>query len=186
MVLYIKNMVSHRCKLKVEEELSKLFLPFLRIELGVLEIAETIEDSQLDLLKQNLALSGLEIVEDKKLILVEKIKTVIIETIHYDDELPKKNYSDYISEKLNLDYTYLSNVFSEVMGYTIQHYIIVNKIERVKELLYYDELNLTKIAFLLNYSSVAHLSNQFKNVTGFSPSFFKKTKKNRTVNLENI
>jgi AraC-like DNA-binding protein len=186
MELYIKNMVSHRCKLKVEEELNNLYLPFLRVDLGVLETAEAIDDNRLELLKQNLAVSGLEIVDDRKMILVEKIKTIIIELVHYTDEMPKITYSDYISEKLNLDYTYLSNVFSEVKGTTIQQYIIDNKIERVKELLLYDELNLTKIAILLNYSSVAHLSTQFKKVTGFTPSVFKKSKRIRNKNLENI
>lgn len=152
----------------------------------MLETAEAIDGNRLELLKQNLAVSGLEIVDDRKMILVEKIKTIIIELVHYTDEMPKITYSDYISEKLNLDYTYLSNVFSEVKGTTIQQYIIDNKIERVKELLLYDELNLTKIAILLNYSSVAHLSTQFKKVTGFTPSVFKKSKRIRNKNLENI
>jgi AraC-like DNA-binding protein len=131
-------------------------------------------------------MSGLELLDDKKAILIEKIKNVIIEMVHYTDELPKMNYSDYISEKLNHDYTYLSNIFSEVKGITIQQYIINHKIERVKELLLYDEMNLTEISYLLNYSSVAHLSNQFKKVTGLSPSFFKQLKQKRNQNLENV
>jgi AraC-like DNA-binding protein len=128
----------------------------------------------------------LELLDDKRSILIEKIKNVITELIHYSDELPRVNYSDYISEKLGYDYTYLSNIFSEVKGTTIQQFIIINKIERVKELLLYDELNLTEIAYKLHYSSVAHLSNQFKKITGLSPSFFKQLKQKRKGNLENL
>jgi AraC-like DNA-binding protein len=134
----------------------------------------------------NLSLSGLELLDDKKSVLIEKIKNVIIEMIHYSDELPKVNYSEYISKKLNYDYTYLSNLFSEVKGITIQHFIILHKIERVKELLLYEEYNLTEISYLMQYSSVAHLSNQFKKVTGLSPSFYKLMKKKRGSNLEGI
>ncbi len=124
--------------------------------------------------------------DDNKSILIEKIKNVITEMIHYSDEIPRVNYSDYISEKLNYDYTYLANIFSEVKGITIQQFIIMHKIERVKELLLYDELNLTEISFKLHYSSVAHLSNQFKKVTGLSPSFYKQLKQKRKSNLENM
>lgn len=183
-------MVSLRCKMMVKEELKKLGLHYVIVDLGVVEILEDITPSQFDLLKENLSRSGLELLDDKKSILIEKIKDVIIEMVHYTDELPKVNYSDYISEKLNHDYTYLSNIFSEVKGITIQQYIINHKIERVKELLLYDEMNLTEIAYLLSYSSVAHLSSQFKKVTGLSPSFFKQLKKKRKSrlreNLENI
>jgi AraC-like DNA-binding protein len=128
----------------------------------------------------------LKLLDDKKSILIEKIKNVIIEMVHYADELPKQNFSDYISEKLGYDYTYLANTFSEVKGITIQHYIINHKIEKAKELLLYDELNLTEIAYKLNYSSVAHLSNQFKKVTGLSPSFYKQLGQKRKQNLEDI
>lgn len=124
--------------------------------------------------------------EDRKAILIEKIKNVIIEMIHYSDELPNVNYSDYISEKVGYDYTYLSNMFSEVKGITIQHFIITHKIEKVKELLLYDELNLTEISYRLHYSSVAHLSNQFKKITGLTPSYYKKLKKKRRGNLEDL
>jgi AraC-like DNA-binding protein len=186
MILYIKYMVSLRCKMMVKEELKKLGLHFVIVDLGIVEILEDITPKQFEELKQNLALSGLELLDDKKSILIEKIKNVIIEMIHYSEELPKINYSDYISEKLHHDYTYLSNIFSEVKGITIQQFIINHKIERVKELLLYDELNLTQISYLLNYSSVAHLSNQFKKVTGLSPSFFKQLKHKRSQNLENI
>lgn len=131
-------------------------------------------------------LSGLELLDDKKNILIEKIKAVIIEMVHYADELPLINYSDYISEKLGYDYKYLSNTFSETKGINIQHFIILHRIEKVKELLLYQELNLTEIAYRLHYSSVSHLSNQFKKITGLSPSYFKKLKMNRSHNLENM
>jgi AraC-like DNA-binding protein len=156
------------------------------VDLGTVEIQDDITQQQHDLLKENLLKSGLELLDNKKSILIEKIKSVIIEMIHYSDEIPKTNYSDYISEKLKYDYTYLSNVFSEVKGITIQQFIIIHKIEKVKELLLYDELNLTEISYKLHYSSVAHLSNQFKKVTGLSPSFFKQLKQKRKGNLENM
>ncbi len=179
-------MVSLRCKMLVKEELLKLGLHYVIVDLGVIEILEDITPSQRETLKKNLLKSGLELLDDKKSILIEKIKNAITEMVHYTDELPKTNYSDYISEKLNYDYTYLSNIFSEVKGITIQQFIIINKIERAKELLLYDELNLTEIAYKLHYSSVAHLSNQFKKITGLSPSYFKKLKQKRNSNLENI
>lgn len=179
-------MVSLRCKMMVKEELKKLGLRYVIVDLGMAEIMEDISQEQHDQLKVNLHKSGLELLDDKKSILIEKIKNLIIEMIHYSDELPHVNYSDYISEKLNYDYTYLSNVFTEVKGITIQQFIIIHKIERVKELLLYDELNLTEIAYRLHYSSVAHLSNQFKKVTGLSPSYFKQLKEKRKGNLENM
>ena len=184
MKLYVKYMVSLRCKMVVMEELKKLGVPFSSVDLGLVEIPENITEIQRQQLKTNLLKTGLELLDDKKSILIEKIKNVIIEMIHHSDELPKTNYSDYICEKLNYDYTYLANVFSEVKGITIQQYIILNKIERVKELLLYDELNLTEIAYKLHYSSVAHLSYQFKKITGLSPSFYKQMKQKRKNNLE--
>jgi AraC-like DNA-binding protein len=179
-------MVSLRCKLVVKDELEKLGLHYTSIELGMVEVKENITNKQIQNLKLNLAVVGLELMDDKKSILIDKIKNVIIEMIHYSDEIPKVNYSDYISEKLGYDYTYLSNLFSEVKGTTIQHFIIDHKIERAKELILYDELNLTEISYKLHYSSVAHLSNQFKKVTGHTPSFYKKLGKKRKSNLENL
>ncbi len=179
-------MVSLRCKMMVKAELKKLGLQHEVVELGMVEVYGDMTSTQREQLKRNLLSSGLELLDDKKSILIERIKNLIIEMIHYSDEVPKLNYSDYLSEKLDYDYTYLSNVFSEVKGITIQQFIIENKIERVKELLLYNELNLTEIAYKLHYSSVAHLSNQFKKVTGLSPSFFKKLKQKRNSNLENI
>ena len=186
MHLYIKYMVSLRCKMLVKEELKKLGLHYVIVELGTVEILEDITDEQREQMKVNLLRSGLELLDDKKSILIEKIKGVIVEMIHHSEVLPKVNFSDYLSEKLGYDYTYLSNVFSEVKGITIQHYIIMHKIEKVKELLLYDELNLTEISYRLHYSSVAHLSSQFKKTTGLSPSFYKQLKKMRRSNLETI
>jgi len=186
MKLYIKYMVSLRCKLLVKKELENLGLHYSALELGMVDIFEDITQKQREALKINLLKSGLELLDDKKSILIEKIKTLIIEMIHYSEELPAVNYSDYISEKLGYDYTYLSNIFTEVKGTTIQQFIIIHKIEKVKELLLYDELNLTQIAYKLHYSSVGHLSNQFKKVTGLSPSFYKQTKHKRNTNLENL
>ncbi len=179
-------MVSLRCKMLVQEKLKNLGLKYIIVDLGVAEILEDITEIQREKLKESLLKSGLELLDNKKSILIEKIKNVITEMIHYSEELPKENYSDYISHKLGYDYTYLSNTFSEVKGITIQHFIIMHKIERVKELLLYDELNLTEISYKLNYSSAAHLSNQFKKITGLSPSFYKLLKQKRNENLENL
>lgn len=170
----------------VKEELKKLELHYVNVDLGTIEILDDITDFQREALRNNLKKYGLELLDDNRKIIIEKIKSIIIEMIHYSDELPKVNYSDYISEKLGYDYTYLANMFSEVKGVTIQQFIIMHKIERVKELLLYDELNLTEISFMMHYSSVSHLSNQFKKVTGLTPSYYKKLKKKRLKNLEDI
>ncbi|MBK6814264.1 MAG: helix-turn-helix transcriptional regulator [Saprospiraceae bacterium] len=186
MNLYIKFMVSLRCKMIVQDDLKAIGIHLFKVDLGKVEILEEITSKQIELLRSKLLQQGLELLDDKKSILIDKIKNVIIEMIHYMDDLPTENYSDYISNKLNYDYTYLSNIFSEVKGITIQQFIIIHKIERVKELLLYDELNLTEISYKLNYSSVAHLSNQFKKVTGLSPTFFKNLKQKRTSMLEQV
>jgi AraC-like DNA-binding protein len=179
-------MVSLRCKMMVKEELKRLGLHYVLVDLGMVEIMEDITSEQQEELKKNLLKSGLELLDNKKSILIEKIKNAITEMIHYSDEFPKTNYSEYLSKKLDYDYTYLSNLFSEVKGMTIQQFIIIHKIERVKELLLYDELNLTEISRKLHYSSVAHLSNQFKKVTGLSPSYYRQLKQKRKGNLENM
>jgi AraC-like DNA-binding protein len=179
-------MVSTRCKMAVKEALKNLGLHFIVVDLGEVEIMEELTSQQRDQLKEMLLGSGLELMDDKRAVLIEKIQNVITEMIHHSDELPKTNYSDFISEKLNYDYTYLSNLFSEVKGTTIQQFIITHKIERAKELLCYDELNLTEISFKLHYSSVAHLSNQFKKVTGLSPSHYKQLKDKRRNPIEEI
>lgn len=184
--LYIKYMVSLRCKMVVKDELHNLGLNLVSVDLGMVEISGEMTPAQRDQLSVNLLRSGLELLDDKRAILIDKIKNVIIEMVHYADELPNTNYSEYISQKLGYDYTYLSNMFSEVKGITIQQFIIVHKIEKVKELLLYDELTLTEISYKLQYSSVAHLSNQFKKTTGLSPTFYKQLKQKRKNNLENL
>ncbi len=186
MKLYIKYMVSLRCKMLIREELKKLGLKYVVIELGMVEVLEDISVEQRELLGVNLKRSGLELLDDRKSILIERIKSVIVELIHYSQQPMQINYSDYISEKLNYDYTYLSNIFSEVKGITIQQFIIIHKIERAKELLLYDELTISEISYKLNYSSAAHLSNQFKKITGLTPSFYKKLRGQRKINLEDI
>ena len=186
MNLYIKYMVSMRCKMLVKEELKNLGLHFVHVDLGTVEIMENITSEQHDLLKAALLKSGLEVMDDKRAILIEQIQNTIIEMVHYSDELPRTNFSDYLSEKLNHDYTYMANIFSETKGITIEHFIIHHKIERVKELIIYDELNLSEIAWKLHYSSVAHLSNQFKKMTGLTPSHFKNLKHKRRSTLGNV
>jgi AraC-like DNA-binding protein len=179
-------MVSLRCKMVVKDELKKLGLHFIVVDLGEVEIMEDLTQTQHDILKESLLKSGLELMDDKRSVLIEKIKNVIVEMVHYADELPKINYSDYISEKLHYDYTYLSNLFSEVKGVTIQQFIILHKIERVKELLLYEELTLTEISYQMQYSSIAHLSNQFKKITGTTPSQFKLLKYKHRKPIEDI
>lgn len=173
MKIFIKYMVSTRCKMAVKEELKKLGLHFVLVDLGEVDVMEELSGETREKLRIGLQNAGLELMDDKRAVLIEKITNVITKLVHYSNEIPKVNYSDYISEKLDYDYTYLSNIFSEVKGITIQQFIILHKIERVKELLLYDELNLTEISYRLHYSSVAHLSNQFKKITGLSPSEFK-------------
>ena len=179
-------MVSIRCKMVVKSELDKLGLHYGVVDLGDVEIREDITSGQREQLKAALLVSGLELMEDRKAMLIEKIKNVVVEMVHYNDDGPKMNFSLFLTEKLHYDYTYLANLFSEVTGITIEHFIIAHKIERVKELLLYDELNLTEISYKLNYSSVAHLSNQFKKITGLTPSYFKKLKLKRLLTLENV
>ena len=186
MKLLIKNMVSLRCKMIVKAELENMGLHFTIVELGEVEIVEDLSKQDEGQLKNALQKYGLELMEDKKSMLIEKIKNIIVEMIHYSDEPPLLNFSDYLSEKLNYDYNYLSNLFSEVKGTTIEHFIIAHKIERAKELLIYNQLTLTEIADKLHYSNVAHLSNQFKKVTGLTPTFFKKMKHKRLIALENL
>ena len=169
-------MVCIRCKMVVKSELEKLGLHYISVDLGEVDILEEISAEQLASLRIALKKTGLELMDDKKNILVEKIKTIIIEMVHYTDDQIKINLSDYLSEKLNYNYTYLANLFSEVKGITIEQFYLAHKIEKVKELLVYDELNLTEIAWKLHYSSVAHLSNQFKKMTGLTPTHFRNLK----------
>jgi AraC-like DNA-binding protein len=170
----------------VKQELKNLGIHYSSVDLGLVEIIGEITEDKRNKLKAALLKSGLELIDDKKSILIEKIKIIITEMIHYNEELPKVKYSEYISNIMGYDYTYLANVFSEVEGITIEHYIIAHKIEKVKELLIYDELNLSEISYSMNYSSVSHLSTQFKKVTGLTPTYFKNLKEKRRINLEEV
>ena len=186
MKLYIKYMVSFRCKMLVQEKLRKLGIPYVSVELGEVEVSENISTEKLYQFKSALLTLGLELIEDKKAILIEKIKNVIVQMVHYSDEVPDTNNSDFLSEKLNHNYRHLAKIFSEVTGDTIEHYIIAQKIEKIKEFLSYNELNLTEISYRLNYSSVAHLSYQFKKFTGLTPTLFKSLNSNHRTALENV
>jgi AraC-like DNA-binding protein len=179
-------MVCIRCKMVVKSELEKLGLQYSNVELGEVEVAGKISQEQQEKLRAGLLKSGLELMDDKKSILIQKIKSVIIESVHYSDEPLPIKFSEYLSQKLQHDYTYLANLFSEVQGTTIEKFMIAHRIERVKELLVYDELNLTEIAYKMHYSSVSHLSNQFKKVTGLTPSHFKQLKNKRRSMLEDM
>lgn len=179
-------MVSLRCKLLVKEELEKLGINYASVDLGVVELSEDISQNQRERLGQNLKESGLQLLDDHRTILVERVKNVVIEMIHYSDMLPKINFSEYIGEKLGYDYTYLSNLFSEMKGVTLQQFIILHRIEKAKEFMLYDELNISEISYKLQYSSVAHFSNQFKKITGLTPSHYKKLKQKRKGNLEDL
>ena len=170
----------------VKDALRQLGLHFIVVELGEVDVMENLTLEQREELKIILLNSGLELMDDKRAVLIEKIKNTIIEMVHHSDEIIKVNFSNYLSEKLNHDYTYLANLFSEVQGTTIEQFIISHKVERIKELIIYDELNITEIAWKMNYSSVAHLSNQFKKVTGLSPSHFKQLKVKRRSPIEDI
>lgn len=179
-------MVGKLCKLMVKQELQKMGLHFIVVDLGEIEIMETLSKVQHDELMTNLQLIGLELVDDKRSILIERIKGVIVEMVHLADEMPNITFSNYLSQKLQHDYTYMANLFSSVQGITIEQFIILHKVERIKELIMYGELNLTEISYKLNYSSVAHLSNQFKKVTGLTPTHFKNLKDKRRTALEEI
>jgi AraC-like DNA-binding protein len=179
-------MVCIRCKMVVKAELAKLGLNHIMVDLGEVEVQETISEEQLVQIKSALLKYGLELMDNKKSVLIQKIKNVIVELVHYSEEPLAIKFSEYLSQKLDHDYTYLANLFSEVQGTTIEKFFIAHKIERVKELLVYNELNLTEIAFQMHYSSVAHLSSQFKKVTGLTPTHFKLLKNKRRTMLEDV
>ena len=179
-------MVSVRCKTAVKVALQNMGLHFVMVDLGEVDIMENINNEQREQLNYELKLAGLELMDDKRAMLIEKIKNVIVEMVHHTDTFIKTNFSVFLSEKLNHDYTYLANIFSEVQGTTIEQFIILHKVERIKELIIYDELNITEIAYNMNYSSVAHLSNQFKKITGLSPTHFKNLKVKRRTPIEEI
>jgi AraC-like DNA-binding protein len=179
-------MVSNRCKIAVKEELKKLGLHFIVVDLGEVEIMENLSPEQREVVRKALFNSGYELIDDKRAILIERIKNTIIDMVHHSNEQIKTNFSVFLSEKLNYDYTYLANLFSEVQGTTIEQFIILHKVERIKELIIYGEENITEIAWRMNYSSVAHLSNQFKKTTGLSPSHFKQLKDKRRSPIEDV
>ncbi len=186
MKLYIKNMVCGRCEMAVQSELEKMQIPFLSIQLGEVELAGNLEESEKQTLAKKLNALGFELLDDKISKTIERIKNLIIDLVHYQNEKLKINLSTYLAEDLKQDYSALSNLFSETEGITIEHYFIAQKIEKAKELLLYNELTLSEIAIQLNYSNVAHLSNQFKKVTGFSPSHFKKLKEVKRKQIDNL
>ncbi|TFF37735.1 helix-turn-helix domain-containing protein [Mucilaginibacter psychrotolerans] len=186
MKLYIKNMVCIRCKMVVKQELKKRSIRYAAVALGEVDLIDEVSYSQITDLTAGLKKFGLEVMDNKKSILIERIKKVVVELIHYIEEPVKVNFSDHLTEKLNYDYTYMANLFSEVEGITLEHYLISHKIERVKELLVYDELSLTEISYKMHYSSVAHLCNQFKKTTGLTPSHFKNLKIDRRSALTSV
>lgn len=186
MTLHIKFMVSLCCKTMVQTILDEHKIAYKSIELGEVELKSAITTEQRNQLGISLLQSGHELMADKKAVLIERIKSALIFLVRDADQHPKMKHSDYLVQKLDYDYTYLANMFSEVTGVTIEHFIIAHKIERVKELLLYDELNLTQIAENLNYSSVGHLSSQFKKVTGLTPTYFKQLKHKKRTILEDV
>jgi AraC-like DNA-binding protein len=170
----------------VKEILKKLGLHFVVVDLGEIDIMEDISGEELDNFRSALSDGGFELMDNTRVILIERIINVIIQMVHHTEEMIKINFSDFLSEKLNHDYNYMSKIFSEVKGITIQQFIIIHKVEKIKELLLYGELNLTEISYRLNYSSVSHLSNQFRKVTGLSPSDFKHLKSKKRNSIEEI
>ena len=179
-------MVCIRCQMVVKSELEKLDLKYTQVKIGEVDLVGDVKPEQLGQLNIGLKKAGLSLMDDKKSILVEKVRSAIIELVHYSEDQIKVNLSDFLSEKLNYNYTYLANLFSEVMGVTIEKFYLTHKIERVKELIVYDELNLSEIAWKMHYSSVAHLSNQFKKYTGLTPTHFKMLKNKRHDTLEDV
>lgn len=186
MTIYIKNMVCGRCKMVIKAEFEKLGLKTISVELGEVELKDSITADQREILLKQLQPLGFDLIDDKKSKTIEKIKTLIIDLVHHKNNELKKNLSDYLAENLNQDYNALSNLFSEVENTTIEKYFISQKIEKVKELIIYNELSLSEIADILNYSNVAHLSNQFKKVTGFTPTYFKQLKNKKRTQIDNL
>lgn len=179
-------MVCGRCKMVVKSEFEKLGLHTTSVELGEVELQDPITGSQKEILLKNLQTLGFDFIDDKKSKTIEKIKNLIVDLVHHKNNDLKVNLSDYLVENLNQDYSTLSNLFSEVENTTIEKYFISQKIEKVKELLIYNELSLSEIADMLNYSNVAHLSNQFKKITGFTPTYFKQLKDKKRIQIENL
>ncbi|WP_188050969.1 AraC family transcriptional regulator [Flavobacterium sp. GP15] len=186
MKLYIKNMVCPRCDTAVKSVFEKLKISITTMQLGEVEIATTLDADQLELLSENLNALGFELLIDKNYITIERIKNLIIDLVHYKNDPLKNNLSNYLSEDLRQDYSVLSKLFSEIEETTIEHFFIIQKIERAKELLLYNEMSLSEIAFQLNYSDVAHLSNQFKKNTGFTPTQYLQLKDKMRKDIDNL
>ncbi|MEO7976023.1 helix-turn-helix domain-containing protein [Flavobacterium sp.] len=186
MTLYIKNMVCGRCKMVVKSEFEKLGLQTISVELGEVELKYSLSEDQKKELLTHLHALGFDLIDDKKSKTIERIKTLIIDLVHHKNNELKTNLSDYLSDNINQDYNALSNLFSEIENTTIEKYFISQKIEKVKELLIYNELSLSEIADMMNYSNVAHLSNQFKKTTGFTPTYFKQLKDKKRIQIENL
>lgn len=184
--IFIKNMVCNRCIMVVQNELDKLGITVKNIKLGEVTVQQALSDNDKTLLENRLVPLGFELIDNKKSRIIEKIKNIIIDLVHHHESEIKQNLSAILSAELHHDYHYLSNLFSEVEGVTIEKYFIAQKIEKVKELLVYDELSLSEIAFQLNYSSVAYLSNQFKKVTGLTPSHFKQIKADKRKPIDKV
>lgn len=186
-ILHIKNMVCARCIKVVTDELNGLGFSILGIELGKAVIKDQLSENDKGTIREMLLINGFELIDDKKTRIIDQIKTEIINLIHYQKEKPSHiNLSDFLSKEIGYDYSYLSNLFSSVEGTTIEKYVINQKIEKVKELLVYDELSLNEISFQLGYSSVQHLSNQFRKITGLSPSHFRKIRVSKRKPLDSI
>jgi AraC-like DNA-binding protein len=186
MKIFIQNMVSQRCKMMVVAELGKLGINHKAIELGEVDLQQPISEADRTSLGAELHKSGLELMDDKRAMLIEKIINLIVEMVHYSADPPKEPFSKTLSRVLNQDYRKLAEIFSKTKGVTIEHFIILHKVERIKELIIYDELNITEISYKLHYSSVAHLSNQFRQITGLTPSAFKFLAKRTRQNLEDL
>ncbi len=186
MKLFIKNMVCNRCKMVVKSELEKFGLHPISVELGEVELAEELNEQKKTQLNERLLSFGFALMDDKKIRIIEKIKNLIVDLVQNKNSQLKTNLSDYLSKELHHDYTYITNLFSQVEGTTIEQYFIAQKIERVKELLVYDESSLSQIADDMGYSSVSHLSKQFKKVTGLTPSHFKQLRENKRKPLEEL
>jgi AraC family transcriptional regulator len=186
MKLKVKNMVCNRCIHVVKQELEKLGINYSNVSLGEVIVDDAVPKENVALLATNLSKHGFEVLDNNRQQLIEKIKNIIIEQVHYSTQEQRYNYSDILSKSLHKDYSYISSLFSEVEGITIEKYIINQKIERVKELIIYDELSLSEIAYKLGYSSVAHLSNQFKKVTGLTPTHFRQVGQNKRKSLDKV
>lgn len=185
-VLYIKNMVCDRCIMAVRQLLQRMGIAPQSVELGVVRLAEELSKEQLEMLQKDLLQLGFELLDDKRQQTIDRIKTLIVDLVHYHDNRSELNLSDYLAQQLHSEYSSLSKLFSEFTGITIERYFILQRIERVKELIFYDQLSLTEISYKLNYSSVAYLSSQFKQITGMTPSQFKALKKNMRRGLDTI